>query len=110
MPYHIASAPGKFEVVDDAGKVVGTHPTRTQAVAQLQALYANVPEAKKEMTGTPTAVMPHGAGGLMSAPGLEEEEKATAEVNDLPDSAFLYVESSGEKDDGGKTVPRSLRH
>lgn len=31
-------------------------------------------------------------------------------VNDLPDSAFLYVESGGEKDDQGKTVPRSLRH
>lgn len=34
----------------------------------------------------------------------------TAYVNDLPDSAFLYVESGGDKDDEGKTVPRSLRH
>lgn len=33
----------------------------------------------------------------------------TAYVNDLPDSAFLYVES-GDKDDEGKTVPRSKRH
>lgn len=33
----------------------------------------------------------------------------TAYVNDLPDSAFLYVESGGEKEDG-KTTPRSLRH
>ena len=31
-------------------------------------------------------------------------------VNDLPDGAFLYVEAGGEKDDQGKTVPRSLRH
>ncbi len=37
-------------------------------------------------------------------------EKADAEVNNLPDSAFLYVESGGEKDEGGKTIPRSLRH
>lgn len=34
----------------------------------------------------------------------------TAYVNDLPDSAFLYIEPGGSKDDEGKTVPRSLRH
>src|SRR5205085_7057281 len=33
----------------------------------------------------------------------------TAYVNDLPDSAFAYVEP-GEKDDEGKTTPRSKRH
>lgn len=31
-------------------------------------------------------------------------------VNDLPDSAFAYIESGGSKDDQGKTVPRSKRH
>jgi hypothetical protein len=31
-------------------------------------------------------------------------------MNDLPDSAFAWVESGGKKDDTGKTVPRSLRH
>lgn len=31
-------------------------------------------------------------------------------INKLPDSAFLYIESGGEKDDEGKTKPRSLRH
>jgi hypothetical protein len=44
---------------------------------------------------------------------LSKAEKAvwsTAYVNDLPDSAFLIVESGGKKDDEGKTVPRSLRH
>lgn len=35
---------------------------------------------------------------------------STAYVNDLPDSAFLYVEKGGEKDETGKTKPRSLRH
>lgn len=43
----------------------------------------------------------------------EELEKAlwsTAKVNDLPDSAFLYIEPGGEKDDENKTKPRSLRH
>lgn len=44
---------------------------------------------------------------------IGEGEKAVwtaAYVNDLPDSCFLYVEPGGEKDDEGKTVPRSLRH
>jgi hypothetical protein len=35
---------------------------------------------------------------------------STSYKNNLPDSAFLYVESGGKKDDEGKTVPRSLRH
>jgi HK97 family phage prohead protease len=34
----------------------------------------------------------------------------TAYINDLPDSAFLYVESGGSKDSEGKTAPRNLRH
>jgi HK97 family phage prohead protease len=34
----------------------------------------------------------------------------TAYVNDLPDSAFLYIAPGGTKDSDGKTVPRSLRY
>lgn len=34
----------------------------------------------------------------------------TAYVNNLPDSAFLYIEPGGKKDSEGKTTPRSLRH
>jgi hypothetical protein len=30
--------------------------------------------------------------------------------NDLPDSAFMYIEPGGKKDGEGKTTPRSLRH
>ena len=37
-------------------------------------------------------------------------EWTTAFVNTLPDSAFLYVAPGGEKDEEGKTVPRSLRY
>ncbi len=40
---------------------------------------------------------------------LAKAQWSGAYVNDLPDSAFLYVEP-GEKDEQGKTVPRSLRH
>jgi hypothetical protein len=35
---------------------------------------------------------------------------STAYMDDLPDSAFLYVEGGGSKDSSGKTTPRSLRH
>jgi len=31
-------------------------------------------------------------------------------INELPDSAFLHIEGGGEKDEDGKTTPRSLRH
>jgi hypothetical protein len=30
--------------------------------------------------------------------------------NDLPDSDFAYIQSGGQKDASGKTIPRSLRH
>lgn len=48
MPYHIEQDGNKFKVVVDAtGKVVGTHPSKAQAQAQLGALYANVPDVQK---------------------------------------------------------------
>lgn len=34
----------------------------------------------------------------------------TRYINDLPDSAFLYIESGGSKDSDDKTMPRSKRH
>ena len=45
-------------------------------------------------------------------PDGEPEDMAewtAAFINELPDSAFLYIAPGGEKDDGDKTVPRSLR-
>ena len=51
MPYHIEQEGNNFKVVVDAtGKVVGTHPSKAQAQAQLGALYANVKDVKKCMT------------------------------------------------------------
>ena len=37
-------------------------------------------------------------------------DMSTSDINDLPDSDFAYIEDGGQKDDGGKTTPRSLRH
>lgn len=41
---------------------------------------------------------------------VEKAKWSTAMQNDLPDSSFAYIEDGGEKDDDGKTKPRSLRH
>lgn len=41
---------------------------------------------------------------------IEKAIWSTAFVNDLPDSAFLWIEPGGKKDEDGKTKPRSLRH
>lgn len=35
---------------------------------------------------------------------------SAAQINDLPDSDFLYIEPGGTKDADGKTTPRSKRH
>jgi phage head maturation protease len=40
----------------------------------------------------------------------ERATLSTAELNNLPDSAFAYIQPGGTKDAEGKTVPRSLRH
>jgi len=37
-------------------------------------------------------------------------ELSSAAENDLPDSAFAYIEPGGTKDSSGKTTPRSKRH
>ena len=41
---------------------------------------------------------------------IDRAEMAAASINDLPDSAFAYIEPGGKKDSSGRTVPRSLRH
>jgi hypothetical protein len=42
--------------------------------------------------------------------GIQEAEWDSEYINNLPDDAFAYIESGGQKDEQGKTVPRSLRH
>lgn len=67
------------------GRGLGCHATQREAHMQIAAIEANESEGQKAVW-------------------------ATAYVNKLPDSAFLYIEPGGEKDAEGKTVPRSLRH
>ncbi len=49
MPFKIKRQGDKYLVISqDSGRVLGTHNTKTKAVAQLRALYANVPEASED--------------------------------------------------------------
>jgi hypothetical protein len=41
---------------------------------------------------------------------LKEAEWDAEYINNLPDSSFAFIEEGGEKDEDGKTKPRSLRH
>jgi len=41
---------------------------------------------------------------------FEAAKWTTRYINDLPDDAFALIEPGGEKDEEGKTVPRTLRH
>jgi len=47
---------------------------------------------------------------IASVEDSDAEKWSRKYINDLPDSAFLYIEDGGKKDEEGKTVPRSLRH
>jgi hypothetical protein len=46
----------------------------------------------------------------LASDGVAKADMSTASINDLPDSAFAYIEDGGKKDESGKTTPRSLRH
>ncbi len=41
---------------------------------------------------------------------LDKAQWSRKYINDLPDSAFLYIEPGGKKDEEDKTIPRNLRH
>jgi len=91
VPYHVdenhPECSGVAVVKDADGKVMGCHRTMDDAHRQMSALYANE-----------DSMMEHRA------------EMTARSINDLPDSAFAYIEPGGSKDEQGKTVPRSKRH
>jgi HK97 family phage prohead protease len=97
MPWDIKEGKGcpaakPFAVVRRTdGHVEGCHPDRDSAKKQQAALYAS--ERNKIMTKI-----------------HERAQMSSGSINDLPDSAFAYIEPGGKKDADGKTVPRSLRH
>ena len=67
------------------------------------------PDGPVTMTGSPGAM----AAFIHKAAERAEvgkAEQSTSSQNDLPDSAFAFIEDGGKKDADGKTTPRSLRH
>ena len=63
-------------------------------------------------SGGTVTVGPGSAAAAVAAAEAEvfKETWTTAYINALPDSAFLYIEPGGKKDEEGKTTPRSKRH
>lgn len=56
MPYKIERRDSRFCVIaEDTGKQVGCHDTEEKAKAQIRALYASVPDAKKSLDGVEIA-------------------------------------------------------
>jgi hypothetical protein len=50
MPWKAEKRGSKWVVVTEgSGRVVGTHPSREKAMAQVRALYANASESEKKM-------------------------------------------------------------
>ncbi len=105
--YHIEQQADGWHVMDDAdGDDLGTYDSRAEAQTAIDGLMneenepeddADKPAAKKPMQGGKTA-------------DAVKAVWSTAAVNELPDSSFLYISPGGQKDDEGKTVPRTLRH
>jgi HK97 family phage prohead protease len=48
--------------------------------------------------------------GRSSVTVTQRAAMATADINDLPDDQFGYIQPGGSKDTSGRTVPRSNRH
>ncbi len=80
-----------------------------------QLLISNFAPARKSLDGLIDAGWEIEDGRQLSLPVPADLDVAKAQwsrayIDDLPDSAFLLIESGGEKDDEGKTRPRRLRH
>lgn len=100
--YRLEVRGDRFHVVESGGTSLVDFGTELEARAALTALRADAAEDRTEGEDT--------GGKTTSAAGETKAEWSTAYVNDLPDSAFLFIEDGGQKDDEGKTVPRGKRH
>lgn len=111
MPWFIEKRGEEFCIVkgtrEDPETLVKCHATEEAAKAHMAALFASEPDAKgidAEIQDVAQALQ------LGDDEIVERASWTSAFISNLPDSSFLHVESGGEKDDEGKTKPRSLRH
>ena len=102
MPYNIKQVGDKFAVVaTNTGKVVGTHPSKKKAQAQLAALYANVEDVKKCMTcGCDDLGNDHHY--------ISDTEKCAYCIDKAQGPCWEGYEYAGTKDKNGKTVPNCI--
>lgn len=122
---------------NDPGELVKCHASQDEASAHMRALAANVSHGKGidttidkglplPATSGPAEWESMSVEDIMKAVGKEDElvtNPVTTDEQDknkaamtashresLPDSAFLFIEKGGKKDDENKTTPRKLRH
>ncbi|MHB1845771.1 MAG: DNA adenine methylase, partial [Deltaproteobacteria bacterium] len=100
--------PSLVHLAGELGRIDGGADERVTALA------GELLPVSERLSAALEASVPDAAEALReAAPILAELAKAQwtrAQINDLPDDAFLYLEPGGKKDDDGKTVPRTLRH
>lgn len=104
MPYKIVQHGDKFSVVaQNTGHVAGTHESKKKAKAQMEALYANEPEANinKCMTcGCDDLGNDHHY--------ISDTEKCAYCIDKAQGPCWEGYEYAGTKDKNGKTVPNCI--
>lgn len=103
--YHVETRAGRYHVVEADGTSLCDFATQVEANAALAALHADATEDQGE-EGDPA----NDDDPINKTTHAVKAVWSTAFVNNLPDSSFLLISDGGQKDDEGKTVPRSLRH
>lgn len=103
MPYKIVQHGNKFSVVaQNTGHVAGTHPSKQKAQAQMEALYANEPEATKKC-------MTCGCDDLGNDHHyISDTEKCTSCIDKGQGPCWEGYQYAGTKDKNGKTVPNCI--
>jgi hypothetical protein len=102
MPYHIEREGNKYNVVvNSTGRVVGTHPSKAQAQAQLGALYTNVKEVRKCMTcGCDDLGNDHHY--------ISDTEKCASCIDKGQGPCWDGYQYAGTKEQDGKVVPNCI--
>jgi HK97 family phage prohead protease len=119
--HQLQQALNRLGLHDGAGKALKDDgklgPKTTAAVKKAQRRLGLTPDGKvtPELLAKLVALkaLPHRSalGDIFLRAGAElRAEMSTSSINDLPDSAFAYIEPGGHKDEHGRTVPRSKRH
>jgi len=108
-------------VVSEAQELAAGHFDETHDIALLLEAMSALKcwlsmERSNLMASTDEDAMCGGCGccalcyGAVMCSAAEKALLSAKERNDLPDSAFAYIEPGGKKDADGKTTPRSKRH